>query len=253
MTEAVATERRIIRVPPAVAFGSKFGKYKPEEEKEVRKVEIKEDNVLKKLKAAWKRFRYDILISWEKNYGVVSGQVKRLEYSSKDVENFCIALAEFQGEEHFGSKAGLFLSALINNGKDTDYVIHTQHLNREIRWLGYGNSRNITVNGNTGGWVGFGMKGGSITVHGDVREAAGMEMKGGAIIVDGNATGRVGGSMKGGSITVNGDAGGWVGLGMKGGEIHLEGDCQSLACTREGGRIYHKGKLIWSGSHERTF
>jgi len=56
--EAITTERRIVRVNPVVSLGSRFGKYKPEEEKEVRKVEVKEDKVLKQLKAAWRKFKH---------------------------------------------------------------------------------------------------------------------------------------------------------------------------------------------------
>jgi len=224
--EAVATQRKI-RVPPAVAFGSRFGKYKPEEEKEVRKTEVKEDKALEQLKAAWKRFRYDpedYEESW--NCWNASKKVRGINYSARDVEKFSFALFEFQDEKYFSLKAGTFLSVLINKGKDTDYVIHTRHLNKEIDGLGLFNTKNLVVDGNAGMDVGNGMKKGSITVNG-------------------NAGAYVGAGMEGGKITLNGNASHDVGQGMEGGEIHLEGNYGNLGYGMEGGKIYHEGKLIF--------
>jgi len=263
MTEAVATERRIVRVPPAVAFGSGFGKYKPEAEKDVRKVEVKEDRVLEQLKAALRKFEYNDNEYSDANYKNALGHVKDLVYSAKDVENFSVALAGFQDENRCSEKAGHFLSALINNGKDSEYVIHTRHLNRGIDFLGYGNTKNITVEGDVGVFVGENMRCGTITVNGSAGEYAGAKMEGGTITVNGNALHWVGNEMKGGKITVNGNVPrgiGWhmqggsitvngnakdvIGKEMKGGEIHLEGDYESIAEKLEKGKIYHKGKLI---------
>ena len=106
MKEAVATKRKI-RVSPAVAFGSKFGKYKPEEEKEVRKLTVKEDEVLKQLKAAWKKFKYGKVEAFDDNYRNALKLVKCIDYSAKDVERFSLALVEFQDEENFSDRQAI--------------------------------------------------------------------------------------------------------------------------------------------------
>ena len=249
MTEAAA--ERKIRVPLIVAAGSRFGRYKPEEEKEVCKVEVKEDKVLKQLKAAWKGYDHDpcsggriVEDASGELYNRALARIKGLDYSAKDVENFSIALAEFQDEKGFSDNAGVFLSALINNGRDTDYVIHTRHLSPGIQALGCENTKNITVDGDVEARVGLHMKGGSITVNGTVIWGVGYVMQGGSITVNGDAGDWVGNSMEGGSITVNGDARYGVGNTMKGGEIHLEGDYHDVSQTIKGGKVYHKGVLI---------
>jgi len=230
MTEA-AVERRIVRVPPTVAFGSKFGKYTPEEEKDVRKVDVKEDEVLRQLKAAWRNYKRNKIHYEQKIYFQTYGYedalraVKGISYSAADVERFSLALVEFQDEEDFSEKAGFFLSALINNGKDTDYVIHTRHLTKEIDCLGFENTKNITVEGDVGCRIGYFMGGGAITVNGDT-------------------TNWTGSCMRGGMILVSGDACNWVGDEMKGGKIYIKGDYLNLGRDIEGGKIYHKGVLI---------
>jgi len=283
MTQTVAVGSTV-RVPSAVAVGSRFDRYKPEEEKVVRKVEVKEDAVLRQLKAAWKKFDYahDPETGLTDNYRKADTEVKRIRYSAKDVENFSLAMVEFQDEEGFSRKAGYFLSALVNNCKDTDYVIHTQHLSQKIDCVGYRNTKNIivngnvntifgyemsggsiTVNGNAGvdagqrllggaiaingnvdGSLGLGMEHGSITVNGDAKDYGGQLMNGGTIIVNGNVGDNIGFNMAGGTIIVNGNAGNVVGDLMRRGEIHIEGDYGGLSKRIKGGKIYHKGKLI---------
>ena len=220
------TKSRERKAPVSLALGSKFDKYKPEEEKDVRKVEVKEDEVLKQLKAAFKRFSYVRVKKPEENYPNASAQVKRISYSAKDVEKFSLALVDFQDRWTFEEAAGVFLSALINNGNDTDYVVHTEHLRRTIDSLGCRNTKNIIVNGSVGDDLGLFMKGGSITVNGNARSCVGLQMSGG-------------------TITVNGDAYTSVGQLMKGGEIHLNGKYEELDPYSICGRIYHKGVLIF--------
>lgn len=242
---AVRHERR--GITSELAAGKRFGKFAPEKEKAVRVPNVKEDKALQMLKEAWKGYNYDRF-----NYDVALGAIGKLEYSAKDVEKFSIALIGLQNEEHFSQKlhffqkAGLFLSALINNCKDTDFVIHTQHLIKGIGELGLMNTKNIIVNGNAGDNVGQEMEGGSIMINGNVGKTAGNFMRGGSITVNGDADQYLGFYMQSGTITVTGNAGEDVGLSMKGGEIHLLGDYESISNDIEGGKIYHKGKLIWS-------
>jgi hypothetical protein len=213
---------------PVLAMANRFSRYKPEEEKAVRKVEVVENETLKKMKEAWNACSYTSY-PYDRNpdreYAKMLEVVKKSEYSAKDIENFTLALAEFQEENRFSGKAGVFLSALINNCKDSELVIRTVHLAKSINFLGYKNTKKITVKGNAGADVGHNMQGGTITV-------------------EGNAGSHVGYDMEGGTITVNEDAGGWVGHWMNGGEIRIEGKIESISNSVEHGKIYHKGKLI---------
>ena len=69
-------------------------------------------------------------------------------------------------------------------------------------------------------------------------------MKGGELIINGDCVDEVGYVMEGGKITVNGDAGQEVGQHMRGGEIHLNGTYKWISRLVDGGKIFHKGKLI---------
>jgi formylmethanofuran dehydrogenase subunit C len=263
MAGSVSIERKTAD-SPALAIGGRFKGYNPEEEKASSKAEVRESEAVKQMKAAWKAWKYDPDDFIRDNYRATLMIVKNLQYSAKDVEEFSLVLEEFQYEEGFSNKAGLFLSALINNGNESDYLIHTQHLKMPPGNLGYKNEKNIIVNGDVGYFVGISMKGGSITVKGNAGGAVGSHMKNGSITVEGNVKGHLGSDMEGGSITVEGDAedavgmdmqGGTitvngnadtnVGYGMKGGEISLEGDYRDLSGNTEGGKIYHKGNLIF--------
>jgi hypothetical protein len=260
-------------------MANKFGRYKPEEEKAVRKVEVVEDETLKQLKAAWKAFAYEN--DSQKAYENALTLVEPLKYSASDVKKFSIALAEFQNEDEFTDKTGLFLSALINKGDDSDYVVHTAHLPVPLHSIGHRNTKNITVKGDVGGLCGWLMQSGSIIVEGNAGFQCGLDMadgsitvlgdagnalgsiKGGRILVEGDAGNICGFGMKRGLITVKGDVGSECGRNMKGGRIAVNGDCgKECGCwMRRGsirvnggmldisehihhGRIYHRGELI---------
>jgi hypothetical protein len=242
MIEASAARRKSV-VPdvPALAISKRFGNYKPESERVVRNALVAEDKALKKMKKAWNACKYtDGSIT---DYAKMLKSVKKFGYSAKDVENFSLAFVESQDEMHFCEKAGLFLSALINNSMYSDFVIHTSHLAVPIDHLGYRNTKNIFVRGHVGSDAGHGMEGGAITVEGDAGGHVGDYMRAGIIIVGGNA-GRVGYSMDGGTVIVGGNVDGVIGWMMRGGEIRLEGGYGSISDDFKHGRIYHKGKLI---------
>jgi len=235
-----------------LAVSGLFGKYKPEAEREVRKVEVTEDKVLEQLKAAWKKFTlcFDVGEASHILFYPSMVELESTSYSAGDVEKLSIAIAEFEHRAAFSMMMGPFLSVLINNGRDSDYVIHTGHLTKELHYLGYENTKSITVIGNVGDYLGYVMKGGSITVNGNAASEVGCQMEGGTITVNGNAWQHLGAGMGGGSIIVRGNAGKEVGANfwgkteMVGGEIHLEGDYESLGQDIRGGKIYHKGVLI---------
>jgi formylmethanofuran dehydrogenase subunit C len=266
--------------PDALAFASKFKRYAPENEKAVRKTEVVEDETLKQLKAAWKACNVVSGARTDYLYAKMRETVGMLEYSAKDVENISLVLAEFQNEERFSEEAGIFLSALIDGGREDAFVIHASHFAEPVRFIAYENKKKVTVKGDTGSllgghmqdgsiilegnadkYVGYHMTGGSITVEGDADENAGDSMAGGYITIKGNAGSSVGNRMTGGSIivegdagndvgngmadgiiTVNGNVGHWVGMSMKAGSITVNGDAgDDIGLCMNGGIITVKG------------
>lgn len=180
-----------------------FGTQRPAKEGTMGELRIFEYPMIVQLKTAWKAFRYDkdsALFS----YGHAMDEVRMLKYTALDVERFSRMLPELDGERDFGAKAGLFLSALINNGKETDYIIHTCGL--AIDCIGYKNTKNILVVGNAG-------------------DKTGWAMTDGTIIVDGN-TGKD------------------TGLVMKGGKIHVEGELGGISKLMQHGKIFRKEELV---------
>ena len=267
-----------------MAVSKRFGQYRKEEKKEVRAADVNESETLRQLKTAWAAYEH-IRSSGgysEQSYERASGLIlsKSLNYTSEDIEEFSLLLAGFQHEENFSEKVGVFLSALINNGKDESYTVHTRHLASPIDCLGCRNRKNVTVNGDVGAYTFQGMECGSVVIEGDALTTAaqwlsggevvikgnttrlGIAMKGGRIITEGHAGGIMGWmmedgeiiakgdvysagfEMRGGKIRIEGNAGVQVGSYMKGGEIHLEGSYESIAEDIQGGKIFHKGKLI---------
>jgi hypothetical protein len=242
----------------------RFGRYKAESVKKVLKPSLVNDTTLKKLTDAW------LSVGWidhyleliDENLSAILRHIKDIQYTAKDVEKFSIALAEFQGGRYFNERAGYFLSALINNGPESDYVVHTRQLSENIDLLGLKNTKNITLNGNAGQFVGMFMvsgkliikgsalwmtgsslKGGEILIQGNGGFYLGNQMDDGKIIVEGSTEKDVGEHMKGGRIFVHGNGGISLGSYMAGGEIHVGGDIGWIGSIKHG-KIFHKGKLI---------
>ena len=225
------------------AINDPFSRYKPESERSFRGFKIKETEILKRVKNRFKRFRFSKCL-WVENYVDVFNSIKSIKCTSFHITAFSIALSELQCEEAFSQKAGLFLSALINNSKEKNFIIITKHFGEAIDHIGFRNTKNITIQVNAGSNVGFEMERGSITVNGNAMSEVGREMNGGSIIVNGNIDGLVGWGMKNGTVTVKGNAGIPVGYKMNGGTIFLEGSYKLLAEEIRGGNIFHKGKQI---------
>jgi len=289
----LAEAQRVVLPDARLAVSKRFGRFKDEDEKAVRTPAIVRDETLEQLTDAWKRFgaKYkEINWSWleegpiKKYYGIALSLISDIHYSTQDVEKFSIALAEFQDTDFFAFKAGLFLSALINNCPESEFVIHTSHLYGIVSFLGFYNKKNISVDGDIGDNLAKYMSGGKITVQGNAGNNAGIQMNGGEIVINGNSDLNPGCRMKGGKITVKGNAEGYAGIDMKNGEIVVEGDCcccvgdgmkggkitfkgnagwrvgeemaggeirlegeyKSLGRDQKGGKIYHEGKLIFS-------
>ncbi len=168
-----------------LAASSRFGAFKPEAEHVVRIAKTETNHAVEEMKRAWAECR--IADCLDNAYVLMLGRIRALEYSAKDVESFSIALSQFQGEKDFSYyKAGLFLSALINNCKEGEFVIHTAHLDEPIDALGFRNTKKITV-------------------EGGVRDDLGESMESGTIIVKGNAGSYIANRMRGGVLRIDGD------------------------------------------------
>ena len=242
-----------VKPPHSLAAGSRFGRYRPEEEKQVRKVQVSVDPVLEQLKTLWKEHKMDHTKCNQTDEGnryylAIVGLLgeKRIRYTPQDVEGFSLAMAEFQGERTFSHAIGYFLSALINSGPSRRYTIHTSHLEKAPSFIGYENVRSIVIEGQGGFGVGSGMIRGSIHVKGNAGNQAGQDMTGGKLIVEGHVEDFVGLGMMGGKIHVKGNAlGCGVGRAMDGGTIVVDGDASpsGFAIDKERGTIIVKGKM----------
>ena len=252
-----------VRSSSTLVAARNFGRYKSEVPQAVRKPELKENETLAQLKQAWAKFELTSRGTDDDVHESVCDVIRNLKYSAKDVEKFSLALANFEQEPDFETKAGYFLSALINNGLDSDYVVHTDHLSLKINYLGFKNQKNIIVKGNVRDNLGRQMTKGSIIINGDAENDVGHRMTGGVIIIKGNTGNWTGIYMVGGEITLNGNASAFVGDSMRngviyvlgnvgcavgnkmmGGEIHLDGTYDSIYRNPYEGKIFHKGKLI---------
>jgi formylmethanofuran dehydrogenase subunit C len=260
---------------------SRFGRYTVETEQPIRKARVRKNKaeLLVKGYKALARFmgsanpRVPEMAragSYEEALRIASS----LKYTSRDIEAFMLSQAELLDRIGRTRCLGLFLSALVELGNETDYVLHTRHLHYEggnLESIGYRNRKNLVINGDAGDGLGSFMSGGSIILRGDAGGYAGLQMGGGRIIIEGSAGEGTGTKMKDGSIIIRGDAGEYIGnemeggriqvdgiadsyIGelMKGGRIHLNGDFGYITGNpriredqeTESGRIYHKGRLV---------
>lgn len=266
-----------------LAARGRFKGYAPESEKAARKADVKESETLKQLETAWRKIRYDGHV--DQLYSQCLEIIKDIDYSSKDVEAFSLLTLPELYEKTYNSEnfvdwefadiTGLFLSALINNGKETDYTIYRERVEYPLCYLGHENTKNILVKGNGDASVGCAMKSGRIIVEGDVDALPGLVMEGGEIIVKGDCTaeglgqgmkggtiticgsveyfGTIGLEMQNGSIIVKGNAGTEIGGNMMGGSITIEGNVGTkVGDYMYGGSITVKGNAdYWVGSHMR--
>ncbi len=194
-------------------------------------------------------------------YAMAEDLLGKSNYSALDVDDFCLQIKQFQGDEEFGYKAGLIISAMINSGTDDGYTIDTRIYNKRLAMLGFRNVKHVTVMGEPGEGFATEMREGIITVEGDVHGSVGTKMSGGDVYVEKNAYGHVGSDMEGGMIRIFGNVGTMahlcivndgtpyrkiligdasmiVGGRMKGGTIHVDGFGGSLiGLLQEGGVI----------------
>ena len=142
----------------------RFNIFSPECERVVRTIKLTES--LTEIKQAWLTFRFSPSVSVNFDYCQIRDALKHLKYSAEDVKFFSISMIEFQDDPDFRYKGGLFLSALINNGVDSEYVVITKHLDEPLDCLCYGNSKTVRLEGNAGTRIGGLMEEGTIHIDG---------------------------------------------------------------------------------------
>ncbi len=231
---------------PIVAASGRFNGFRPEEEKTVRPpAQLIPNPRLGALFEAWEKIgTFCMLGNFDDGYSTIRRDIKHLRCSSGDIEAFSLRMTALQHQERFRTKAGLFLSALINNCTEKEITVHTSDLSRGIYLLGFRNSRNVTVDGDVGEYAGDSMLGGSMLIQGKADLFLGHGMSGGRMIVRQDSNGKVGSSMRGGEIIAHGSVQTDIGDDMIGGRIHVIGDVLGRAGSlMEGGEILVDGGL----------
>jgi hypothetical protein len=114
---------------------------------------------------------------------LLPGMLAKLNYGSEDVEKFSLLCCELPGFDPV--KISIFLTSLINRGKDTDFVLHTAHLPAPLPYLLRHNTKNVIVHGDVGEFACSGMKEGHVVISGDCGSRLGQYMEGGRIDVEG--------------------------------------------------------------------
>jgi len=150
---------------------------------------------------------------------------KKINYSSKDVEIFSPMLLAYEQKPSFERISGLFLSYLVNFGKDSDYVLNLWDISTPIEFLCFVNKKNLVINGNVGDYLG-------------------TWMKQGKIILNGNAGSYVGNGKEGGDITVNGDVGMAPAQEQTGGIVRVNGRISELPNKCNAGKLYQRKRLL---------
>ncbi len=209
-------------------------------------------------------------------------------YTPEEITSFCILAENLQSDIKF-HMFGNVLSALVkyhqNRTKYTnEYTIITNHLQRDLCYLGYENTSNIRVMGNVGANPFMKMKSGNVYIEGDAQRNFAEKISGGNLILNGTVQGNVGRTQTGGTITIKkdvlgsgggnmkrgtliikgsvkedvadfmhggiikiyGPVNGIIGSYMEHGSIYLYDTYGSISTNFENGKIYQHDKVIWS-------
>ncbi len=205
---------------PAQRRGA-FGRYRPEHEGALREISVKESRVVAELQRRFSEaFRHDVA-RFTDNYELAKDAIAGLAYTPKDVAGFALSIAALPYERHLNSKAGWFLSALINKGEHKRYLLALPFLEEPVAYFAFQNLKNVLVTG-------------------DVGADCAREMAGGRLIIGGDAGNGLGALMTAGKVIVKGSAGKYAGERLYGGELHLLGGCESISrdcCVPCGGKI----------------
>jgi formylmethanofuran dehydrogenase subunit C len=219
---------------PRTAFDSRlFRGFKTETEAPERKaIKPKNTKTIAHILELWNEIRISRYGTHDEDiYRNISKKLKSRDYGAEEVERFCIRLIElkdsYDDPNLFNRVAGLFISALVNNGRDEEYTLQLNHLDKPLDHIGHYNEKRIKIDGNAGWACGLFMKNGRIEVFGDAGGGVGGHMENGEIIIHGNVDGKeigeVGGYMTNGRIVIDGKVNGKIGEMMKSGQITIKG------------------------------
>ena len=234
-----------------LAACKRFGQYKKEERKEVREADVTVGEGYKRLMSFFlKEIEIKPRSGWSQDhfdkgrfysiYDHILRSSKQFDYTAADVAAFCQALNRIDGGSGPKLEVSAFLSAIVNAGKEMEYVLPLNHTDGDFPYLGYENKKNVTIIGDVNS-IGDEMRSGTIVVHGFV-EDVGQGMKGGQIIIESDCE-SIGNQMEGGEIIVKGSvrkganySGGYVGIGFgtSGGKIVVSGDCENVMNVSQG-------------------
>lgn len=125
------------------------------------------------------------------------------------------------------------------SGCDPEHIVIRNSFNK-LDYIGkHMTGGALTVEGDAGAYLAFGMIAGTVTVNGGAGLFAACEMKNGYIEINGDADDFLGGAlpgnkmgMKGGTVLVRGDAGARVGDHMRRGRILIEGSAGDYCGSR---------------------
>ncbi|MFH0860823.1 MAG: hypothetical protein V1921_06445 [Candidatus Altiarchaeota archaeon] len=176
-------------------------------------------------------------------YTRVLGATKNLNVRQEQLNAIIAGLENYSESENWSAKAGLFLTALIQNSKQKEFEIKME---RGPAFLGFmlGRGKTITLKGDAGGRTGMSLAGGTLNIEGDVGMYTGQLMDAGVINVTGNAGNYTGVGMRNGTIKIGGDVGENTGKGMIGGHIHIKGNAgRGLGDKMKGGGITVNGEM----------
>ena len=233
-----------------LAMNKGFRRYAMEPEKILRRQDVR-PGMTRHILAAWDRFVKTAAKTddWEKIHSAAIQEIRgipRASRTAKAVELFSAGAEALGGGSYFALDLGMFISALVSSFPDADYILHTGTLDCTLDNLGYGNTKNLTINGPVGDFFGNEMQKGKVVISGSAGWGLGTGMSGGSILVKGSAGDCPGDNLVSGEITVEGDAGRDAGQHMKGGILRVMGKIVGISDEAEGGKIYAGGKLMFN-------
>lgn len=124
-----------------------------------------------------------------------------LGITAEDIRSFSLCLPELYEEIFFHIRAGLMLSLMVADSKAKSFALDTVGLERGPDYLGFMNSKNISVFGDVGNNCFDFMFRGKVVVNGNAGSHVGNYLHGGSIEVKGRIA-SIGNDIHGGSIRV---------------------------------------------------
>ncbi|MFH0737054.1 MAG: hypothetical protein V1827_01160 [Candidatus Micrarchaeota archaeon] len=253
--------------PDRCQMTGRFGKYLPEADSPVRRLNIEETKGVNRLLELWKAvesmpYSRGSQDHWSLGrfisvYRDFLRHAESLDYSNADVTALSALIHALAPEHLQRLEASAFLTAIIEASKETDHLLVLKNADGDFPFLGYENRKNVTIIGDVDS-TGYEMRSGSITVQGWGGDV-GTHMKGGIIVVDGDCDG-IGSQMSGGEVHIKGSvrpgpktSGSYCGIGFDtyGCRIVVDGDCPAVMNV-SGGDITIGGNVVDVGMRNHS-